>query len=182
LELVGLNLFKNRSTDATVVKRQIITTRLFLFLLTGCLLVLLSYTSLSVQERTETLQKPIFAVYSTLQKNYPNSLQCPCTQLMIPYGTFVQNKPVFHQVCSSDFVSQSWIDFIFATNVSFIWSLDVRTSLSSMWQLVASLCQSATNTIFDELNQFANDLLITSEVISEEILQATTQTALENVR
>ncbi|CAF3935239.1 unnamed protein product, partial [Rotaria sordida] len=112
---------------------------------------------------------------------YPDTLRCPCTKLAIPYGTFVNVVPSFHQVCSSNFVSQSWIDFAFKTNTTFIWPMDIRTSLSAMWQLIAAFCSSATKIIPDALNEFSNLPLINTMILPEDLLQTKTHTALDSI-
>ncbi|UJR19355.1 hypothetical protein I4U23_022484 [Adineta vaga] len=38
-----------------------------------------------------------------------NTILCPCTEYSISYNTFLSSKPSYHQVCSSSFVSDSWI-------------------------------------------------------------------------
>ncbi|CAF3745066.1 unnamed protein product [Rotaria sp. Silwood1] len=60
--------------------------------------------------------------------------------------------------------------------------MDIRTSLSAMWQLIGSLCQSATNTINDAFNQFANSAIITRMALPEELLKAKMQAALDLMR
>lgn len=176
---VTWNLFDSHSTDPRIVSRELLSTRLFLILLVCSVFILTLYTSLSVQVKSEIVTRPTQATYERLLKNYPATLQYLCAQISIPYGTFVNVVPVFHQVCSSQFVSQSWIDFTFETNTTFIWPMDIRASLSQMWQLISALCQSARNSLIDGIDQFTNSTLINSMVLSEELLQAQTKADLD---
>ena len=176
-----LNLFNTRSTDPTTIGRQIISTRLFLLLFINSICILSVYTCLSVQTRTVTVPHPKKTVYDTLLSRYADSLECPCEKVSIHFGSFVQVTPLFHQVCSSDFVSQKWLDFAFGANATFIWAMDVRTSMSSMWQLIAAFCRSSSNTLADALAEFVNTPLISSMVLPEEQLRAKTQATLSSV-
>ncbi|CAF4431986.1 unnamed protein product, partial [Adineta steineri] len=90
--------------------------------------------------------------------------------------------PLFHQVCSSDFIFQQWINFIFQANSTFIWPIDVRTSLSAMWQLIRTFCQSSINITTDALNQFNSSPLINTMLLTEELLEAKVQAALSLLR
>ncbi|CAF0768516.1 unnamed protein product [Adineta steineri] len=178
-KFIKLNLFHSQSTDLTTVHREILSTRLYLVVLLISVFTLTLYTSINGLIKEKIVHSPSLAVYKKLQKQYPDTLQCPCTKLAIPYRTFVNVAPSFHQVCSSDFISQSWIDFTFKTNTTFIWPMDVRTSLSAMCQLLAAVCSSSTKIIFDTLNDFSNLPLINSMILPEDILLIKTSTALD---
>ncbi|CAF4711947.1 unnamed protein product, partial [Rotaria sp. Silwood1] len=181
-KLVKLNLFDTQSSDSNIVRREILTTRLFLILLAVSAIILTLYTSLSVQISNGFVSSPTHVVYRNLDEKYPDTLKCPCEKISIPYKTFVQTVPLMHQVCSSPFVSQSWIVFTFNINNSRLWSMDVRTQLSTIWQLISALCQSATNTITHVLNEFVESSLISLTILSENLLKAKTQAALDLVR
>jgi hypothetical protein len=132
--------------------------------------------------KSETVQSPKQSVYKKLERNYGDTLQCPCRNIAINYGTFVKTIPSFHQVCSSNFVEQLWIDFVFGHKTIFIWPMDVRTSLSSMWQLIAAFCNNAMNMMDDALDKFAHQSFVTSTLLSEELLRTKTQGALDFLR
>ncbi|CAF1360181.1 unnamed protein product [Adineta steineri] len=59
--------------------------------------------------------------------------------------------------------------------------MDVRKSLSAMWQLTAAFCRYANSTLLEVLNEFANTPLVGSKLIPEELLRTQTLTALNNV-
>ncbi|CAF3953325.1 unnamed protein product, partial [Rotaria sp. Silwood1] len=170
-----VNLFDSRSDDRTTVRREILSTRLFIFLLATSVVILIVYAFTTVQVKSETIKLPTQSVYEHLQKKYADTLQCPCRKISISYGRFVNVVPLFHQVCSSDFVSQFWIDFTFEINTTLIWPIDVRKSLSAMWQMIGVLCQTATNTTLNVLEQFANSSLIHSMILSETLLKTKTE-------
>ena len=176
-----LNLFNTRSTDPTTIYHQIVSTRVFLFLFTISICILLVYTCLDVQTESVTVPQPMKTAYDRLLSRYADTLECPCAKVSIHFGSFVQVAPVFHQVCSSAFVSQEWLDFAFGANATFIWPMDVRTSMSAMWQLIAAFCQSSNSTLADALAEFANTPLISSTILPEEQLQAKIQATLDLV-
>ncbi|CAF4236054.1 unnamed protein product, partial [Adineta steineri] len=55
----------------------------------------------------KTITSPSQDQYKELQERYPDTLQCFCTEISIPYGELIEITPIYHQVCTSDFV-QSW--------------------------------------------------------------------------
>ena len=177
-KFIGLNLFNSRASDPAKIHREIYSSRLLVLLLIISIIILTLYTSISVQTKSETIKWPSQSVYERLLKQYPNTLQCPCGNISILYGEFVNITPIVHQVCSSQFITEKWIEFSFKANTTFIWPMDIRTSLSAMWQLISSLCQSSNETIHDSLNQFANSTIISPMVLPEELLKAKTQASL----
>ena len=179
--LITLNLFDSRSTDPERVRRQVLSTRLFIVLTGLSICILLIYTSQTEQTRTIILAFPTAAHYQRLQIQYPDTLYCPCQTLSIPYQTYFKILPTFHQVCSSDFLSQPWIDFTFDLHDMFLWPMDVRTSLSAFWQLMKALCQSATAAVNDELEKLKNSPMISSAVLPEALLRARAQANLDTV-
>ncbi|CAF0838480.1 unnamed protein product [Adineta steineri] len=172
------DIFDSRSLDPLIIHREILSTRLYIVLLIISLITLTIYSSISHRVENKTVILPSQSIYENLQNKYANILQCSCTKISIPYGNFVQTSPLFHQVCSSDFISQQWMNFIFQTNSTFIWPIDVRTSLSAMCQLIRTFCQSSINITTYALNQFDNSLLINTMLLTEELLEANVQAAL----
>ncbi|CAF4149931.1 unnamed protein product [Rotaria sp. Silwood2] len=181
-KLEKLNLFDTQISDPNGIHREILTTRLFLILLATSAIILTLYTYISVQISTGVVPSPTQVVYRSLEEKYPDTLKCPCEKISTPYKTFVQTVPLMHQVCSSPFVSQWWTEFTFETNNSRLWPMDVKTQLSSIWQLISALCQSATNTITHALNEFAELPLISLTLLSERLLKTKTQAALDLVQ
>jgi hypothetical protein len=181
-KLITLNLYHSRTADPLIIRREILSTRLYIILSIISLIILTTYASLISQIEDKTVPFPKQSVYENLRKKYADSLQCTCTEVSIPYEKFVKIVPSFHQVCSSDFISQQWIDLVFKADSTLIWPIDVRTSLSAMWQLIRTFCQSATDTVLNAINQFNNSPLITVMVLNEELVEAKVQAALHLLR
>ncbi|CAF1279307.1 unnamed protein product [Adineta ricciae] len=177
-KLIRGNLFDSRSSDPVIIHREILSTRLYILFLIISLVILTTYTSLYNQIESKTVTFPSASIYQKLEKKYSNSLQCLCTKVSIPYGEFVTTTPKFHQICSSDFISQKWIDFIFQINVKSTLPIDVRTSLSSMFQLIRSFCQSATHTTIHSLDSFHHSPVISPILLTKHILETKVRTTL----
>ncbi|CAF1412777.1 unnamed protein product [Adineta steineri] len=172
------NLFNTRSSDPLIIRQEILSTRLYIILVMISLIILTTYTTISNRIENKTVTFPSQSLYEKLQKKYSDSLECSCTKVSIPHGKFVRIIPKFHQVCSTDFVSQKWIDFIFKVDVELIMPIDVRTSMSAMWQLIRSFCQSAINTTIDTLDEFENSPWVNPILVTEKILDVEVQMTL----
>lgn len=127
---------------------------------------------------TVTIKNPSLTEYQQLQSKQ-SSLTCSCTTVSIPYSNFVSlSLPAFHQVCSSSFVSQSWISSVFGdttTNRSL-----PRAFLSAHFRLLASFCSSSQQTISSGLeklgtNQFFSVTLQSSSALATQVNSTMTQ-------
>ena len=72
------------------------------------------YASLTNVTKTMVIQQPTITLYKQLQSKYPNTLVCPCQQVLNEYSTFIlfHYIPKFNQICSSDFVSEQWLNYV----------------------------------------------------------------------
>ncbi|CAF4208012.1 unnamed protein product [Adineta steineri] len=150
------NIFDSRSSDPLIICREILSTRLYIVLLIISLITLTTYTSINYRIENKIVILPSQSIYENLQNRYAN---------------------ILHSI-----ISQQWIDFIFQTNSTSIWPIDVRTSLSAMWQLIRAFCQSSINIITDAFNQFDNSTLTNTMLLTEELLEAKVQAALSLLR
>jgi hypothetical protein len=73
--------------------------------------------------------------FKQLYDDFSDTLNCRCSRISIPYNLFTDSQATFHEVCASQFITQEWIDMIYGASVSFISSVDIRTTLSAFWQL-----------------------------------------------
>lgn len=168
-KLVHLNLFRDRSTNAEKLRKQILSTRLYLVAFTSILFILVLYTSLN--KKTITINVPLtdLTQYEQLQSKYPNTLSCPCSEISIEYDLFIQLTPSYHDVCSSDFVTQRWIDYLFdETKMN---DRDFHATASAQFQVLASLCQLTQDTINASLTQFYSTKFISNQLVSMELFQ-----------
>jgi hypothetical protein len=95
-----------------------------------------------VQNINQTVAMPSEKEYEDLLVAHPESLTCSCSQIISVYGDFVSLTPTFHQVCSSSFISQSFIDAMFDPYASYYNPLDLRATLSAQLQVNMKLKKS----------------------------------------
>ncbi|UJR19493.1 hypothetical protein I4U23_022622 [Adineta vaga] len=103
---------------------------------------------------------------------YGEQLQCSCSRIASTYQQFVNIQPIFHSICSSKFVSEQWrTDLIngLVSNLSIYEQRDYRRFLSSHLQYLQGLCQLSMKTVNNSINEFLTSLLISSELLSENI-------------
>lgn len=183
--IIRLNLFKeeNDRTERSIRQQKIIT-RIYLILLIGMNIFALHvitnlfvsligtflgfalYTSLSTETTTITVSNPSFNTYEHLQLLHSNTLTCPCSTMTIRYHTFIKIFPILHQVCSSTFVSKSWISILMSIINQDV-PTDWRNQAGSQFQLLSDLCQLAKKTSDDAVRRFNIQYFITSNLLPE---------------
>ncbi|CAF4486118.1 unnamed protein product, partial [Rotaria socialis] len=181
-KIVSFNLYHSQSIDSTTVHREILSTRLFIFLFGVSLTILTIYTSFTPQISVEKIQSPSVSDYERLQIQYSDTLQCQCQFISIPYAIFTHIETSFHQVCSSNFISQEWIDSLFENIDRNLWPMDMRTTLSAMWQLISTLCQISITFVSDAFHDFEGSQLISSIVLPKDRIQMNIQAAVNETQ
>ncbi|CAF1007772.1 unnamed protein product [Adineta steineri] len=172
--LVDLNLFKSSlRQQPSDIKQQRWTSRIYITLLTLALIILTLHGLLSFETKLIQVSNPSFSIVQQLQShaNIISSLQCSCTQLTIPYGQFIQLQPFYHQVCSSDFVTDDWITAfddldtaLYTINLG-INLLDFALS-QPLFVLLQALCVYSNETIADALQTFQRTPLVSAQLLT----------------
>lgn len=100
--LKKFNLFESRASvkdgDTQALHTEIITTRLFLILLSLIISVLLIYLSSTDVTQNILVRSPSIEVFERLYKQYSATLVCPCSQSTVRYDQFITVKPIYHEV------------------------------------------------------------------------------------
>ena len=161
--MLNLNVLQNGSTNLEKIRRQILTTRLYFIVYIIILFILVLYTSLNDKSITVNFSLSSFNHYQQLQMKYTNTLNCPCNRISIEYGTFIQLEPFYHAVCSSDFVTQPWFDYLYDDKR--ITDRDFHATASAQFQSLASFCRLTRNTIDTGLKEFYSTKLISDQLI-----------------
>jgi hypothetical protein len=169
---VDLNLFESAATRSNPhhLRTAIISTRLYIVLLTIAVFILVLFTALAQKTQTVTIRNPSQDVFQQLYFQYSTTLQCPCSQVEIPYETFINISYDLHPVCSSVFVSDSWINLLFRPDIGYFFPLDFRSSGSGQFQLLASLCSFANRIIQDAIDDFLTSALLSPQALSSSSL------------
>ena len=161
------------STDQYQLTTQIISTRLFIITLILSLTILIIYTSAVTTIKTITINAPTLDQYSNLYINYSQSLTCPCTKISITYDQLVHVSYTLHQVCSSSFVTDDWINYIFQSSSYQSISLqDFRMIGSLQFQALKTLCRLVNDTISNSLTRFHASQYVSMTVTPSLLLQS----------
>jgi hypothetical protein len=185
--LLELNLFKSEVTDSndqSQIRYQRQATRLYIILLALSLIIFTLYVFLTPQRQVETVNNPTAANFSDLQSRYNSSLLCTCSNIYVPYNVFLTIEPHYHQICSSDLVSKTWLNNLglysqlpqIFTRGSGGKVLYYAFNGVSQFLLLKVLCSQSNQTINNSLQEFLNRKLVTTQAISKNLfeLQATT--------
>lgn len=166
--IIKLNLFNNYSEDPFDIRQGIMSTRLYIVLLISGLFIFTIYTSQSTQTISKTMSLPSQAHYEILQQQYPNTLQCPCTVISIPYNEFVRITPVYHQLCGSDFVQSRWYESLLILEDTQIAS-NFFTYATSHFRALAMFCEIANITVAAANRQFLSTVFVTLGALQQSV-------------
>lgn len=175
-----LNWFKSSRSimDDHIRHTEIITTRIYILLFAVCLCGILLITAVPEARAEIRINRPSFTDYLRLQSE-EDTLRCSCSTISIPFSNFVLLPlPTFHQICSSPFISQSWILAIF--NRTTINRLTQQPFLAAHFQLLGSFCHSSQKILSSGLetlraNQFVSVTLQSSAALVEQMNSTITQ-------
>jgi len=182
--VLSLNLFYKINSNEIEIQTQRQITRFYLIVYTTILITVYLYSTLSERRIVKTVLSPSLSTYQQLQ-TIPD-LQCSCSRLSIPYSSFFSFvRPTLHEVCSSDFITQNWISFMFTPNIdqylsdSIVYnktpyfrlprysSADFRSAATFQFQLLADFCQLMNSTISNSIQQLETQYFINNFLLSE---------------
>lgn len=90
--------------------------------------ILIIATLLSAEKITVQIHNPSLKTYEELQTNHASTLTCPCLVNTMPYQRFINVKTAIHQICTSDFVGDQWINSLYMSDASRYSALDFRST------------------------------------------------------
>ncbi|CAF4027582.1 unnamed protein product, partial [Adineta steineri] len=164
------------STDEHQLRNQRISTRIFIILLTLSLIALILYTSLINTTQTFDINSPTIVQYSQLYSTYTQTLTCACTQVSVNYDKFIQVNYTLHQICTSIFVQDIWISYLYnASATALFFTDDFRGSGSFIFQGLSTFCQLSSQTISNRLTQFYSSQYVSASVTPLQVLQSQSQ-------
>ncbi|CAF1504915.1 unnamed protein product [Adineta ricciae] len=171
--LQNFNLFPSipPSTDQYKLRNQIISTRLFLILFILSLAILLLYTSVVKITKTVHVPVPSYEEYARLNSSYSQTLSCPCKQVSISYKAILDVNYTFHQICTSIFVSEQWINSIPKADPTSINPNDFRMSFIYRFRTLNDFCTLSNQAISNALSQFYSSQYIRSSVTLYKVFQ-----------
>ncbi|CAF1513281.1 unnamed protein product [Adineta ricciae] len=162
IKLMTLDLFPTLAN----IKDGIYSTRVCLFCLIIAMIILIFYTSISIQTRSITVYQPSLDEYDYLYAQYSSTLKCPCSRLSAPYSLIIHLEPEYHQVCSSDFIKDDvWLLYFTQIN-AVLPAYDFRGTGLRFFTILQTLCQMANETVRNELSAFNAIEFVTAYVLS----------------
>ncbi|CAF1180168.1 unnamed protein product [Adineta steineri] len=176
--LISLNLFESTASrnDLNRLRTEIISTRIYIVLMAIAVFILVLFTALEDTTQSITIQNPsedtfnqFYSEYLTrLQSKDSTTFQCSCSQVEIPYKTLINISYKLHPVCSSVFISDSWVNLLFSSDMTYYYPLDFRSSGNGQFQLLASLCLFANQALNNAIDDFLSNFLLTPLTLSSE--------------
>ena len=166
--ILKLNLFKTipPAEDSLTLKKQRLSTYIFLVVFIVCLTTFTLYTAVLSHIQQEIIENPSYSMYQQLFDQYPLTLSCPCTTISIPQKEFLQLNPSYHPVCSSIFVTDEWVMTLRHLQPTRFISTYFNYIAPSFFQMLASFCTLSKQLVAEELLNFNDAVIISDDVIS----------------
>ncbi|CAF4109964.1 unnamed protein product, partial [Adineta steineri] len=179
--IIELNIFEHYPSTDRQIRFQRYGTRLYIFLLFNSLAVFITLTFLKSSIQSKTILHPNQSQFIQLQQDYPQTLSCPCTEISMNYSTFITIQPHYHQLCSSDLISDKWIEYIVGSIYDDIvyYTNDYRVTGYSQFQLLTMFCQQAQQAIDDALHVLLQTTFISSQVLTQQSFQVQINSVIE---
>ena len=168
------NLFASSppTQDPKQLRIQFISTHLFLILFIFCLTILIVYTSTIQVFRIIKIKSPTIDDYLALYKAHGDTLKCPCSEISIPYSSFIRINYTLHQVCHSIYITQQFKDYVDSGYAYYDYPEEFLLGGSSSFQALRSLCELSEKTITVNLRSFLKKQYVSISVTAERFLQA----------
>ncbi|CAF1678966.1 unnamed protein product, partial [Adineta ricciae] len=108
-----LNLFPSSppSADEYRLKTQRISTFTYIIMLLASFFILLIHSATQTITHTTIIDSPSFSEYQILYNQQGERLSCSCSSITNEYEDFSWIKPIYHPVCTSDFVDDDWVNY-----------------------------------------------------------------------
>ena len=156
--LISLDVFDNEMDQSASV------TIVYLLLVGASCSIALVFVALGRETRSYTSLSPSESTFELLSAQYgAESVSCPCTQVSMPYSTFLTLSPVYHRVCSSDFVSFDWWTSVWGTGD--IFRLKDQPLLSTYFRMLSSMCELSKETVKNAANTFLSSAFVSVTIL-----------------
>ena len=160
----------NSNDDGISSPLEFISLFLIIILITFAL-----YTWLSIQTTIVTIENPSIEQFELL----PFDAQCPCSHISPSYADFTSIQVIFHQICSSDFISDRWIKAIYIDLYSTNFDVsNFQTYGSAQFQALAGFCRLSQSIVEQSIASFGLSTLISPKVLSRTVLNSQTESAI----
>ncbi|CAF1538112.1 unnamed protein product [Adineta ricciae] len=188
-KLVEYNIFESEISWQKKQHRQkeIRITRIYFLLLVFNVIILIIFTSLSIQTNSITVDYPTQTIFNKLRldSRISSTLECSCQQITIPYNSFVSIDIHFHQLCSSDFtdVNSNWTNVLYSYGIDDEHPYDdYRLFALPQFRTLFLLCNVVKTTVMNNLIRFYSKTLISKQIQSKDVIQYQTENAITRFR
>ncbi|CAF3989604.1 unnamed protein product [Adineta steineri] len=165
---------EGETDPASVLKQQKYTTWLYILLLIVSCYILLYTAFMKPEDRKITVFDVTPVVFEQLYRDHAKTLSCPCSTITVPLKLFVSNTITHHPVCESIFISKEWIEALHLENASRYGTDDFRTTASSQFKILESLCSLSQDLVSKNLfdldnNEFINNYLLSQKQVEDKV-------------
>ncbi|CAF4137810.1 unnamed protein product, partial [Adineta steineri] len=164
-----LNVFETDATDANSIDIQRWSTRIYIFLLLFSIGGLLLDRGLRVETQLVEVENPSVELYMKLHETH-SDISCLCSKISVSYGSFVELNLIYEAVCSSGFVSQTWIEMLVDDITPRRYPGDFRASASLVFQALQGLCNRAESVLSVDVQSFYDTKFISNYLVNEDTL------------
>ncbi|CAF3450141.1 unnamed protein product, partial [Rotaria socialis] len=182
-EIKTYNLFKSGFNQLHIINRERYSTRLYFFLLSIGIFIIIIYSISSKETVTEKIERPTLAMYEKLLQSNDSTWRCPCSDISISYSQFIKINITFHQICSSDFVQKSWLNLLFSNSSSLMYeSSHFRMILSAYFNFLSTLCTLAQTTKHNDILRFLSEKCIGAQLMPVPLYQIVLEDAMYQMK
>jgi hypothetical protein len=103
-------------------------------------------------------------------------------KISINYDNFIHINYTLHQVCSSVFVTENWINYLHAPSAATHIIRDFRTIAPFAFQALSAFCDLINNTISDSLTRFYSNQYVSASVTPSQLFETETQSLVDQFR
>ncbi|CAF4133929.1 unnamed protein product, partial [Adineta steineri] len=167
--LRNLNLFSPSSDSVEQENNQqhrwnIIGTRIYIILIIFILFIIGLTLSLLEESMMVTIRNPTKEQFQRL----PINAKCSCSHISIPYRKFMSLNTSFHQVCSSNFITDRWLNAINSkTNTTYFAVQDFRRFGNAQFQALAAYCRWSKSYTDQSVNVVLQNTLLRSGIANK---------------
>lgn len=160
------------TTDPYELRTQKISTYVFILTVAASIIILILYNSIIVVTKTITIEEPTLHQYLEFNEKRLDTFGCRCKLKTSEYQQILHVNYTLHQVCSSIFVTEYWIDTIEEAGLApGVIPMDFRRIGPQLFRFLSSLCKQVDNTIMNRLSSFYTSQYLSIDLTPPNILQ-----------
>lgn len=166
-KLLELNFYTKPTDDQRAIEKGRLATRLYILIFIFSVIILMFYSSLRYSTETVTIHNPTLVDYLLFQKKVDVRTVCPCMDIALSQSMFISFTPEYHQLCSSDFLSTNWFNYLVFVQDTILYGVSSwHWGILPKFRFLEAMCQLAENTVQDAIDRFAQSKFVSSTVLS----------------